>query len=293
MSWSYSQVLVAEYSAACCSDTELSALLSMTPTPDQFYWPDKTTEHSRLSRFGMTCAPLTGSLGAPLLTWFQEASRARTSALPETEPDWTASGQGYGEKWRGLLAKFDPASCSLKTAQLSLLEDSTACSPTLPRWGLMLDGELYPQPMLALRTSGKESGFWQTPVADDSMNRAKGKWNSRGEPKLSAQVMFPTPNCIGFRSDGELRLWPTATAYKGWSPKHNRAESDDRLDYTVERESFSDGLQTPPMRLNPDWVEWLMGWPIGLTELKPLGTGRFQEFVQQHGICFTESDAAA
>ena len=25
-------------------------------------------------------------------------------------------------------------------------------------------------------------------------------------------------------------------------------------------------------KLNPDWVEWLMGWPIGWTELKPLET---------------------
>lgn len=39
-------------------------------------------------------------------------------------------------------------------------------------------------------------------------------------------------------------------------------------------------------RLNPDWVEWLMGWPIGQTDLKPLETGRFQEWQQQHShIC--------
>lgn len=30
--------------------------------------------------------------------------------------------------------------------------------------------------------------LWQTPVADDAVARAKGKFNSRGEPKLSAQV---------------------------------------------------------------------------------------------------------
>jgi hypothetical protein len=23
-------------------------------------------------------------------------------------------------------------------------------------------------------------------------------------------------------------------------------------------------------KLNPDWVEWLMGWPLGWTDLKPL-----------------------
>jgi len=36
-------------------------------------------------------------------------------------------------------------------------------------------------------------------------------------------------------------------------------------------------------RLNPTFVEWLMGWPIGSTALSPLAMDRFREFVQQHG----------
>jgi len=78
---------------------------------------------------------------------------------------------------------------------------------------------------------------------------------------------------------------PTASAHKGWSPNHNRAGTNDRLDYTVEREAFQPGQQTPPMRLNPDWVEWLMGWPIGHTALKPLETAKYREWQQQHSIC--------
>lgn len=47
-------------------------------------------------------------------------------------------------------------------------------------------------------------GLWQTPVADDAMNRAKGKINSRGEPKLSGQVMslWHTPTCHMAREGG-------------------------------------------------------------------------------------------
>lgn len=36
-------------------------------------------------------------------------------------------------------------------------------------------------------------------------------------------------------------------------------------------------------RLNPEWVEWLMGWPIGHTALKPLETDRYQEWLRWHG----------
>lgn len=35
--------------------------------------------------------------------------------------------------------------------------------------------------------------------------------------------------------------------------------------------------------LNPEWCEWLMGWPLGWTELKPWGMDRFQQFRQWHG----------
>jgi hypothetical protein len=36
-------------------------------------------------------------------------------------------------------------------------------------------------------------------------------------------------------------------------------------------------------QLNPDWVEWLMGWPIGWTDLKPLETDKFQQWLKSHG----------
>ena len=167
MSYIYSRALVEAFSEANCLDIDASALSSESHMHKPSWWHDKTMEPSRHSRFGMTYAPLTESLGADLLTWFVADSLAKTSALPETVPDWTAKGQGYGQKWLGLLGKYDPDTHSLKTAQLSLLEDSTGCCPTLPRWGLMLDGELYPQPIPELCTSEKESGFLPTVTRRD------------------------------------------------------------------------------------------------------------------------------
>lgn len=34
---------------------------------------------------------------------------------------------------------------------------------------------------------------------------------------------------------------------------------------------------------NPQWVEELMGWPIGWTDLKPLVTDKFQQWLHLHG----------
>jgi hypothetical protein len=35
--------------------------------------------------------------------------------------------------------------------------------------------------------------------------------------------------------------------------------------------------------LNPHWTEWLMGWPEGWTDLKPLETDKFQKWLDAHG----------
>jgi DNA (cytosine-5)-methyltransferase 1 len=35
--------------------------------------------------------------------------------------------------------------------------------------------------------------------------------------------------------------------------------------------------------LNPTWVEWLMGWPIGWTDLNALETDKFLTWPHSHG----------
>jgi len=42
---------------------------------------------------------------------------------------------------------------------------------------------------------------------------------------------------------------------------------------------------TPNRKLNPDLVEDMMVWVIGWTDLKPLETGRFQQWLRLHGRC--------
>lgn len=41
--------------------------------------------------------------------------------------------------------------------------------------------------------------------------------------------------------------------------------------------------------LSPEFAEWMMGWPIGWTELKPLEMDKFQEWRQQHSICLKDN----
>lgn len=89
-------------------------------------------------------------------------------------------------------------------------------------------------------------------------------------------------------------LWPTAKAsIRGDCPSERLRRTPD-LPSAIKMRPLPDG--SPPSQngqLNPEWVEWFMGWPIGWTELKPLGMDKFREWQQQHSQFYTNREDAA
>ena len=230
MSWLYSQALVAEYLGASCSDGEPSVQSNGNPTQQAYCAPDKMTGFSRLSRFGMTYKPLTENRGEELLTLYLAAFHAKTSQLQETEMDLTEKEAECGEKWHGLLARYDQDMHLWRTVQCSLLGGLNESLQTLPQWGMTVGGELYLLPTLVQTIDAKESGFthvWGTPKAQDSRHALR----DRGKGNLGEQV----------------------------SGLHNGG------------------------KLNPTWTEWLMGWPLEWTDLKPLETDKSHSAPPQLG----------
>jgi hypothetical protein len=321
MSWLFSQALVAEYSAANYSAGALSAPSKLTPTPQAYLSPDKMTAFSRPSRFGMTFAPLMAANGEALLTWFQAVSRAKISASQGQARALTGHAAASGWKWPGSLAKFDPDTSSWKTRQLSLLGDWAQYSETFPKWGSMQDGELLPPPTPAPLTCARESGLWPTPVCmytreNWSADRIEKK---RQEVKAStlAKGVHQTGNGFGMNLAQAARLWPTPTASLGtnggrvtprksreggnlieavanraWPTPQasdaNKWSNQTLQDRIAKRQQVRLNTAVAPDggqggQLNPTWVEWLMGWPLGWTDLKPLETGRFRQWLRSHG----------
>ena len=45
------------------------------------------------------------------------------------------------------------------------------------------------------------------------------------------------------------------------------------------------------VKIQPNFSEWLMGWPIGWTDLQPLGTDKFQAWLHSHGGHSTNEQA--
>ena len=315
MSWHYSRALVEEYSAATCSDGVQSAQLSANHTPQAYLCKDRMTAFSRLSRFGMTFAPLTESLGADLLTWFLADSRVRTYQLLGMGPALMASAPACGEKWRESSVRYDLGSSSWKIHLSLFPEDLPWSSVTLPKWGMTRSGALFQHPTAERPISGNVAGLWPTITVHGNHNQP-GSSKNAGWGLSSAVKQWPTPTATLATKGGRVtprksreggtlieavsaRSWPTpcasasasASASKGSSPaslirKSGKSRVNDRIDHAV---MASDGGQ-----LNPEWVEWLMGWPIGWTELKPLAMDKFREWQQQHSPCSrsTTTDAA-
>jgi hypothetical protein len=268
MSWLFSQALVEEYSEVNCLDGEQSAPLNGNPTQQAYLSPDKMTAFSRLSRFGMTFKPLTEDLGEGLLTLYREAFRAKISQSQEVEMDLMESDQECGEKWHGLLAKFDPDSHLWRTVQCSLLEDLNESLQTLPQWGMTVDGELYLLPTLVQNIKDEEYGLWRTPdtgAGGTSGLLKEGKTHRQnGQPiqvRLVDQVQNP-------------RLWPTPQASDHRDRGNMSNPSIQRRVEIGKQISLSQSVDPTSGQLNPTWVEWLMGWPVGWTDLNPLETDK-------------------
>lgn len=96
------------------------------------------------------------------------------------------------------------------------------------------------------------------------------------------------PTLGGRNRENECGLWPTLKASDAAQYSRNYAYFERRAKIAPDLPVLV-ALRTPPTpsgfygRLNPDWAEWLMGWPIGWTALDALETDKIHEWQQTHG----------
>ena len=154
-------------------------------------------------------------------------------------------------------------------SQASLITNTSGQSMgILPREGMTCDGRLYPLKMWEPPTLENDGGVWPTPRVGDVSGGDRTKWALQGKWQMGlreAVNIWPTPKHRDFRSPR--------------SPNHKRENPETDLNYKiyVEEGKPSGG------QLNPDWVEWLMNFPIGWTSLEPLPKGNFEIWRELNG----------
>lgn len=309
MSYTYLLESGEESSAECYSDIPVSVLSRLSLTAEKSSYNASATESCQNSQSGTTCGLSTGDRGAEKSTVSAEASRAKTSPLRERARGSTEREAGCGASSRVLLAKYDQNTRSWKTPQCSLFGDSDECLAIFPKSGMMRNGLLWELTMSEPHTDASESGFWRTPdtgaggeiSADKAADFAAGKRRASGsviQIRLCDQVrhaqLWPTPTVCGNNNRKGLtktsgdglatavsKTYPTPKCQDAGAALFDRHKSN--LGEVIHDQYLNGGNATPQTksaRLNPNWVEWLMGWPIGYTDSKPLATDKFRSWRQ-------------
>lgn len=112
--------------------------------------------------------------------------------------------------------------------------------------------------------------MWPTPTVCGNNNRKGATW-----PTPTASDAVGGPGTSGREGGMNLRTaaWLTPTV----NDSKNNAPPSQAL------------RNTPPLNsqvggpLNPTWVEWLMGWPLGWTDCAASATDRFRQWFALHG----------
>lgn len=208
-----------------------------------------------------------------LSTWLREGFPANHSVSQEVSLAPTTRAT-CGRQQSSAFASYDQDSHSWRMSQGWLLADISQPSfQTFARAGMTVGGEYYPQPKWERRTNGTDCGLrvptprskeagdyshvvkmFPTPTVDDANNvsRKSGAFQS-----LTRVIMYPTPTV----NDSKNVTLPPSQI------KH------DNLPGHLLRDGEPSGR-----KLNPTWVEWLMGWVPGWTSLEPLPIDDFRRW---------------
>jgi hypothetical protein len=174
-------------------------------------------------------------------------SPAKTSASPDEAAGSQERGRVFGVRTPDLWANFDPATSSWKTSRLYVLGDSIKCSKTSMRAGMTRSGMVFPLVPLAPLTAATASGLLLTPIASNyGSNQGGGAAGRVGPVRHSLREM------------AKHGLWPTPTA-RDWK---SGTGAKPRKGHALPLSSQIGG------QLNPTWVEWLQGFPLGWTEVE-------------------------
>ena len=245
---------------------------------------------AKLLSSGAECRPSSPEDSPASLTALQESvSRLVTSVT---------SGGNSPESFAKLSHDGSWVKTSQGSVQVSLDGSLEEFCETWPKWGILSGGVVGRLPTPERRTTASGCSLWPTPRTSDTQSGRIVEVNENGSlcrvnrdrtqtygANLSdAVVMWPTPLAQDARRSGHgatdrdktgllaraVVLWPTPLSNDSKNATHPPAAGKrDSVPGALIREGISGSL-------NPTWVEWLMGFPDGWTDLSVSGTRSFR-----------------
>ena len=180
---------------------------------------DTSMPHQSLQTCVSSYSPVQLESTEDLQTWLAEGSHASRSQLPGNEMlTMTNEICGLQQKMSfpqlGLSFAFSKMSqvfarlekSTWVTGQEDMFHTFTPYCETLPKWGLMRDGELSELTMSVDSTEGKDCGSWPTPRANSAMAST-----------IAPEHAKDTDRCPNLETVVARQQWPTPASrdYKG------------------------------------------------------------------------------
>jgi hypothetical protein len=233
------------------------------------------------------------------LTLYAADTPANLSA-PQASAEARMTHATYGLGLETRLANYDPDTQSWKMYGDTYLWGDSPLLESLPISGMTRNGELYQQPVWVPITDETESLSWPTPRNCTAMAATitpETANNPKRFPNLETVVgrrMWPTPTAVTRPMEGNVRMyramieagkmteaeanailgkpvtdpqgklqrWPTPVASDAWTDGLKSSQQTKGSRHSLNLPSAAGG------QLNPTWVEWLMGFPTGWTDLE-------------------------
>ncbi len=261
---SYTYLLAAAVESSEANSLVIAPLATLSANPTD---AESCNSASKIA-FSMTHQSIVGlsetlltSVTLPLIrTWLtclQPASLAHHSAWLESDLEKKTRGTD-GQKPSTQSESFAPPAAGSKTCQVSSrILISKRYAGIFASLGIESVQPSLAGSTLGHHTSESGSGCWPTPTINGNYQTPK-EGTTRGTGLITAIKTWPTPQCRDAQTVDKCR-----------------------------RGANSPGGTPLPVAvggtLNPEWVEWLMGWPIGHTDLRPLAMDKYQQWLRQHG----------
>jgi hypothetical protein len=108
--------------------------------------------------------------------------------------------------------------------------------------------------------------MWPTPLANSANGVGHQGRNGGVNLQTAVAVMtYPTPGA----NEDSYRL-------------NGNSQQSNSLGAIARREALEESPASGG-QLNPTWVEWLMGWPLGWTDCAVSATDKFRQWQRSHG----------
>jgi len=193
-------------------------------------------------------------------------------------------GPTYGDTSQQL----DLLNASLKTSRDTSRLDSPASSAIWKKMVIEARGEYSQRVKLAHRTRESESTSWATPTCHMEKEGAYPAEFTRNTPSLTAQANWPTPDVaqaqkVSNRPNyGQLGLANHPKVHGKNVDRPKMCKDRNGLPGQI-KNNTNGNSQEQFGKLNPNWVEHLMGIPTEWTDLGSWGTESYQQQPPKRG----------